>query len=320
MVRPNCFEFNAQTAETATSFLGAKIDESHEKALLEFDDLVETLRNYGVNVAMTNDSSTHCTPDAIFPTWLSFHYQHKGVALLYPMMAENRRLERRRDFLQKLSLDHGFRISDIYDLSPLEKDGEYLEGLGSLVLDRLNQVAYATVSPRTTLEALGRFSQYLDYKIIILQAYDLNGRPIYHTNLLMSVWADFAVVCTDAVANSQNQSMLRNRLTKTGREVITISMEQMHNFAANIIQLQNKNGEKLVVMSERAYTSFRAEQIQALSKHGKIISVAIPTIENVAGSSIGSLINPIFLPSKVARRPKGSLKKPIPKKKTIPSP
>ncbi len=311
MIRPSQFELNNQTSES-NAFIGMDVEEAQKKALEEFDDVVTTLREYGVQVVLINDSEAPHTPDAVFPTWVTFHYQHKGSALLYPMMAENRRLERRRDVLSHLSSKYDFHFENIYDLSPLESDGEFLEGMGSLVLDRINHTAYANLSPRTTLEAIGRFSQYLDYKVIILQACDSSGAPIYHTNLLMSVCKDFAVICDEAISNSQSRNMVLDRLKETEREIISISREQMHNFAGNIIQLRNKDGEKFVIMSERAYMSLRADQIKIFANYGKVVSVSIPTIENVAGA----LINPICLPQKKTARSPRKIAKPRAKAKT----
>ncbi len=318
MIRPSCFGWNEQTAET-NSFVKINVETPHKKALIEFDDVVETIRSYGINVAVVDDLPSPHTPDSMFPTWFSAHHQHKGVVLLYPMMAENRRLERRRDVLEKLSIEEGFKVSKIADLAPLENEGEYLEGCGSLVLDRINRVAYAVLSPRTTLEAVGRFSQHLDYKIVILQAHDENGLPLHHTNTVMSIAKDFAIVCFEAFSTMQSKNMVLKRLAETGRDVITISMEQMKSFAGNIIQLRNQQGEKVTFMSERAYSSLDMEQIKMLAKHGKVVSIAIPTIEDVGGASIGSMIAPICLPKKASRTARRTSKLSPRAKKQTPS-
>lgn len=318
MIRPACFGWNEQTA-ASNVFAKTNIKSVHKKALQEFDDVVQTMRSYDVEVVVIDDSLLPRKPDAMFPTWLSFHHQCDGVAFLYPMMAENRRPERRLDVLEKLSLEHDFQINKIIDLTSLENDGEYLEGVGSLVLDHLNRIGYAVLSPRTTLEALGRFSQKLNYKIMILQAYDDNGSPLHHTNLVMSVSCDFAVICLEAITKVQNRNMILSRLEETGHEIINISLEQMKNFAANIIQLQNCRGEKITFMSEQAYDSLDMEQIKTMAKYGKVVPIAIPTIEDVGGASIGSMITPICLPKKASRTARTTSKITSRAKKQAPS-
>lgn len=307
MIRPACFGWNEQTA-VSNIFVKINTKSVHEKALKEFDDVVSTMRSYGVEVVVIDDFPLPYKPDAMFPTWLSFHCQYNGVAFLYPMMAENRRPERRLDILEKLSLEHGFQINKIIDLTSLENDGEYLEGCGSLVLDRINRIGYAALSSRTTLEALGRFSQKSDYKIMILQAHDDNGTPLHHTNLMMSVAHDFVVICSEAITKTQNRNMILSRLDEAGHEIINISLEQMKNFAANIVQLKNSRGEKITFMSEGAYNSLDMEQIKAMAKYGKVVPIAIPTIEDVGGASIGTMITPICLPKKASRTARATSK------------
>lgn len=298
MIRPVRFAGNEQTAasnrfqnldrqQTAASVQAA--------ALLEFDTLVAALRAAGVRVFVLDDTPEPHTPDSIFPNnWVSFHAD--GTVVLYPMLAPNRRLERRMDALQYLS-EQGLRIRQTIDLTTHEADEKYLEGTGSLALDRVHRIAYACVSPRTDLDVLGDFAQRLDYELVTFDASDANGVPIYHTNVVMCVGTRFAVVCTEAIAAHERAAVL-HALRSTGHEVIEITLAQMQGFAGNMLELQGAQGD-CVALSQSAFDVLepaQREQLQTLA--GPLLVAAIPTIETLGGGSVRCMLAEVFLPPK----------------------
>ena len=295
MIRPAQFAGNEQTS-TSNSFQtsASSVAQVHQRALLEFTRLKETLVAAGVTVNVIDDTLQPHKPDAVFPNnWVSFHAD--GTVVLYPMMALNRRHERRVDILQQLSECH-YHIHHLTDLSSHESANQFLEGTGSLVLDRVNRMAYACLSPRTDPEVLGEFAQRLDYELVIFNAYDARGTPVYHTNVLMCVGSRFAVVCTAAIAESARAGML-HALRSTGHEVLEISMQQMHRFAGNMLELRDSRDESMVVMSKTAFDSLTPQQIKQLQQlGGRILSVDIPTIEQHGGGSVRCMIAEVFLP------------------------
>src|SRR5271169_2261788 len=241
MVRPARFGFNPQTAASnvfqkntlATSALGTSAypqgDGVHEAALREFDALAEQLARAGVQVIVVQDTLHPVKPDAIFPNnWVSFH--RDGTVVLYPMMAPNRRLERRDEVLAEIAAV-GFRITRTVDLCHREELDQYLEGTGSLVLDRPRHVAYANISPRTDLDALGEFAQLLDYDLVTFESVDAAGRPVYHTNVMLAIGAGFAVICSESITALRCRDAVHATLRASGREIIEISVAQMQAFA-----------------------------------------------------------------------------------------
>jgi len=300
MIRPVAFAGNPQT-QASNSFQdpdSGAIDASNQAAALrEFEALAEALTTAGVDVHVFDDTLDPHTPDSIFPNnWVSFHGD--GSIVLYPMMAENRRLERRLDVLETLSAKHGFRTSRVIDLTGHEQSGQYLEGTGSLVLDRVHRVAYACVSPRTDLDVLGDFAQRLDYDIVAFEAHDANGAAIYHTNVLMSVGERFAAVCTNAIREDERAAVL-DTLRKSGRAIVELTLEQMASFAGNMLELGSSRTGSVIAMSERAWEALTPAQRQTLeSNTGAIVATAIPTIERLGGGSVRCMLAEVHLPKK----------------------
>jgi hypothetical protein len=300
MIRPVAFAGNPQT-RASNAFQQVDPDSAdainQAAALREFAGLAAELEKAGVTVHTFEDTPEPHTPDSIFPNnWVSFHAD--GTVVLYPMLAENRRLERRLDLLEALSTKHGFHVSRIIDLTRHEHTGRYLEGTGSLVLDRIHRVAYACVSPRTDLDVLGDFAQQLDYDIVAFEANDANGQAIYHTNVLMSVGERFAAVCLSAIREDERDGVL-NQLRGTGRAVVDLSHDQMNSFAGNMLELGSSLTGSVIAMSERARDALTAEQRATLESHaGPIVAAPIPTIEKLGGGSVRCMLAELHLPNK----------------------
>lgn len=294
MIRPASFGFNEQTAESNTfQNKGAEQQEVQQKALQEFDAFVQLLRDNQVNVIVLNDTEEPVKPDAIFPNnWVTFH--ENGDVLLYPMQAENRRWERREDLIRKL--EDQYKVNHIIDLSRFELQSKFLEGTGSMVLDREHQTAYACLSPRTDKEVLDTFCQYFKYTAITFHAVDAQQKPIYHTNVMMCVGSAYVVICLHSIADANEKEVLVNSFKTTGKQIIEISSEQMNQFAGNMLEVQNQVGEKLLVMSQNAFDILTTEQKQALEHYVKIISSDINTIETNGGGSARCMMAEVFLP------------------------
>lgn len=291
MIRPVNFGYNAETAVN-NSFQQLQPDEGiHQKALKEFDNLTELLRQHDVEVLVLEDLSSPNTPDSIFPNnWISFH--EDGIICLYPMFAVNRRAERRPEFLTQVS--RRFSIRKVLDLSPYETSGKFLEGTGSMVLDRDNRVAYACISERTHTELLNEFCRQMNYKAVIFHATDSRGLAIYHTNVMMCIAEEYAIVCFDSIKDKNEKQEVKNSLLETGKKIIPINMEQMNCFAGNMLQLSNKRNEKLLLMSSAAYESLRKEELNILSGFNKIIHADLTTIETNGGGSARCMVAEIF--------------------------
>ena len=271
-------------------------EEQQEAALREFDALVAALRSADVNVVVVDDTSKPHTPDSIFPNnWVSFHAD--GRVLLYPMEAPNRRTERRPDIIAKLGGELGFRVTEVVDLSDHEDAGHYLEGTGSMVLDRVNKIAYACLSTRTQLAPLGDFAQRMDYEVVAFDAVDRNGVPIYHTNVLMNVGEAVAVICDEAIPREEQRSAVLNRLQETGHQIVSLSFDQLDAFAGNMLELRNKGGDRVLAMSSQAWGSLTDEQRERLLANGKIVSAPIDNIESSAGGSVRCMLAEIHLPT-----------------------
>jgi hypothetical protein len=304
MIRPVAFAGNPQT-RASNAF--QQVDSDNEDAanqaaaLREFDGLTAALENAGVSVHTFDDTPEPHTPDSIFPNnWVSFHAD--GTVVLYPMLAENRRLERRLDLIEALSAKHGFHAARVIDLTRHEHTGRYLEGTGSLVLDRIHRVAYACVSPRTDLDVLGDFAQQLDYDIVAFEAHDASGQALYHTNVLMSVGERFAAVCLEAIRADERGGVL-SQLRGSGRAVLELSHEQMNAFAGNMLELGSSLTGSVVAMSERARDALTAEQRATLEAHaGPIVAASIPTIEKLGGGSVRCMLAEVHLPGPGKKR------------------
>jgi hypothetical protein len=294
MIRPVAFGFNTQTAQS-NAFQNRDADQQlvQQKAQQEFDGFVAILKSNSVNVTVVNDTIEPHTPDSIFPNnWVSFH--DNGDIFLYPMQAENRRLERREDIIRQL--EENFKANHVIDLSRFELKDQFLEGTGSMVLDRENKIAYACLSPRTNTEVLKAFCEYTGYKAITFNAFDQRGQAIYHTNVLMAIGSRFAVICLDSITNTQEKETVITSLKETRKEIIEITFEQMNSFAGNMLEVKNTAGETLIVMSQTAYLSLIDEQKTALEKYGKLVYADINNIETNGGGSARCMIAEVHLP------------------------
>jgi hypothetical protein len=300
MIRPVAFRMNEQTAvnnyyqKVLDNLLPATVN---AKAQHEFDAFVEKLQAAGVDVTVVNDTLDPDTPDSIFPNnWISFH--QNGDVVLYPMFAENRRAERREDILDILE-EKGFHIENIVDYTSAEDDGFYLEGTGSLLLDRANGIAYCALSPRADEELFIEFCEDFDMAPVIFNAYQTvnNERKlIYHTNVIMCLGTTFAVICADCIDDKQERKMVLDQLKKSGKEVILISEAQVNNFAGNMLELVGANLQNLLIMSAAAHANLTTDQLAKLEKHAKIVSSSLDTIEACGGGSARCMMAEIFLP------------------------
>ncbi|WP_159778963.1 citrulline utilization hydrolase CtlX [Flavobacterium sp. 9AF] len=300
MIRPVAFRMNEQTAvnnyyqKVLDDLLPATVN---AKAQAEFDAYVEKLRAVGIQVIVVDDTVNPDTPDSIFPNnWVSFH--ETGDVVLYPMFAENRRLERREDILDIIE-DNGFVINEIMDYTEAEEDGYYLEGTGSIVLDRANQIAYCALSPRADEELFIEFCEDFEYDPVIFEAFQtVNGerKPIYHTNVIMCVAETFAVICADCIDDKAERKMVLSKLKESGKEVIVISEEQVNNFAGNMLQVRGASDERFLIMSNAAYESLTPSQIEKIEKHCKIVHASLDIIEACGGGSARCMMAEVFLP------------------------
>ncbi|MCF1753327.1 citrulline utilization hydrolase CtlX [Mariniradius sediminis] len=300
MVRPANFGFNPETAEN--NFYqqrdGRDSIEINQLAQVEFDGFVRLLREHGVRVLVIDDTSEPKKTDAIFPNnWFSTH--EDGKIILYPMFSPNRRLERRKDIIEWL-INNGFKVNEIIDLSFFEKDNQYLEGTGSLILDRVNHIVYASKSERTHPVPLEYFGRLMDFEVVDFtasQVIDGKSSPIYHTNVMMHVGTDIAIVCLESISLASERLRVQVYIEKTGKKLIPISAKQKFQFAGNMLEVKNQKGEKFTVMSDAAYQSLADAQRNAISKFTKIIVPKIPTIEKIGGGSARCMMAEIFLPS-----------------------
>ncbi|MBS1526357.1 MAG: amidinotransferase [Bacteroidetes bacterium] len=294
MIRPVNFGFNEQTAgSNAFQNKNAEQQQVQDKALKEFDGFISVLRENGVEVIVIDDTVEPHKPDSIFPNnWISFHGD--GTVFLYPMMAENRRLERREDIIRQLKDE--FTVKHIIDLSRFERDHKFLEGTGSMVFDREHKIAYACLSPRTDKEVLEEFCHNSGYKPVVFHAVDENGKDIYHTNVLMCVGNKFAVICLDSIKDAKEREAVLRSFQSTQKKVVTISFDQMNHFAGNMLEVQSTAGEELLVMSKSAWDSLSYEQKAILSLFCKPVYAEIGTIEQNGGGSARCMMAEVHLP------------------------
>jgi hypothetical protein len=299
MVRPANFGFNPETAEN--NFYqkqdSRSQDEIRQLARAEFDGFVALLRDQGVNVLVIEDSETPVKTDAVFPNnWFSTHPD--GKLILYPMYSPNRRWERRKDIIEQL-MHLGFQVNEILDLSFFEESGQFLEGTGSMVMDHQTKVIYACYSERTHPVPLDYVAKILGYSFLGFEAaQEIDGQitQIYHTNVMMHVGTDLAVVCLDSIPKLADRRKVQESLTKSGKKLIPITAKQKFNFAGNMLEVSNDGGEKFTVMSQAALDSLNVGQIQQIEKYTTIISPSIPTIEKLGGGSARCMMAEIFLP------------------------
>jgi len=301
MVRPAAFTRNEVTRPTnrfQTAQAVADGDGAALAAVAEFDACVAILRRSGIDVEVFNGRTTTSLPDEVFPNnWITTHPD--GTAVLYPLMAWNRRQERRRDILEQLQQQaRGYRIDRLIDLSHLEARNRFLEGTGSLVFDHANRLAYAGLSPRTHVEALREFARAVGYGVITFAATDGDGHAIYHTNVMMSLGERFALVCLESIEAIDERFRLLTRLERSGREVIEFSREQLKSFVGNVLQLR-AGEEPIIVMSRQARVALSDRQVEALERHGRLVSVDVGTFEKLGGGSIRCMLAELLLPRKL---------------------
>ncbi len=290
LVEPNEFHSNPQTAlDNNFQLKNMESDGVQELAMAEFNGLVKLLTDHGIAVELIKITDDLQTPDAIFPNnWFSTH--PNGSMILYPMMAQNRRLERRTSIIEFLHA----KYPTLIDLSRNEDRGLYLEGTGSIILDNKNNRAYAALSERTSSNLLYEWSKKTEYETITFSAYDRGGKIIYHTNVLMTIGEGFCILCTSAIPDTDELRLLKKSLTETGHEIIEISFDQLNNFCGNCLQLTNGHGENFLVMSSRAYESFTQEQLGRIGKYTKIIHTPLPTIESHGGGGARCMMAELF--------------------------
>lgn len=300
MIRPVAFRMNEQTAVNnyyQKVLDGLTPDTVNAKAQEEFDTFVQKLKMVGIEVTVVDDTKTPDTPDSIFPNnWISFH--ENGDVAFYPMFAENRRAERREDILDLLE-EKGFQLNDIVDYSSAEEDEIFLEGTGSLLLDRANGKAYCALSPRADEELMIEFCEDFDMGPVIFEAYqtvDGERKLIYHTNVMMCLGETFAVICSDCIDDKSERKQVLKSLKEDRKEIILITEDQVNNFAGNMLQLKGTDDKSYLVMSKSAHESLTAEQIEKLEKHATILSSSLDTIEACGGGSARCMMAEIFLP------------------------
>jgi hypothetical protein len=296
MVRPVAFRMNEQTAVNNYFQKDLTADNVNERAQAEFDEFASKLKKVGVNVIVVKDKLEDDSPDSIFPNnWVSFH--ENGDIGLYPMFAENRRKERRLEYFARLE-EEGFKIKNIVDYTEAEEHDLFLEGTGSLLLDRVNRKAYCALSPRADEDLLIEFCEDFEFTPVIFNANQSVGgkrKAIYHTNVMMCLAENFAVICLDTIDNAKERKNVLKHLKEDGKEVITITEEQMHEFAGNMLQVQGKNN-KFLVMSARAHGSLNQDQIAKIEKHCEILSSDLHVIETCGGGSARCMMAEVFLP------------------------
>tara|TARA_R110002126_G_scaffold42779_5_gene123131 strand:+ start:1051 stop:1986 length:936 start_codon:yes stop_codon:yes gene_type:complete len=300
MVRPVNFRMNEQTAVNnyyQESIDGVLPETINTKAQKEFDGFVEKLRSIGVNVIVVNDRIETDTPDSIFPNnWVSFH--ENGDVGLYPMFAENRRLERREDILETLEAK-GFIINNIVDYTSAEEEHLFLEGTGSVLLDRVNRKAYCALSPRADEDLFIEFCEDFEYTPIIFTSNQtVNGerKAIYHTNVMMCIGETFAVICLSSIDDKKERKNVIKHLKEDGKEIIDITEEQVNNFAGNMLQVKAASDERYLIMSQAAYDSLTDSQVKTIKKHTKVLSSPLETIETCGGGSARCMMAEVFLP------------------------
>ncbi|MES2629138.1 MAG: arginine deiminase-related protein [Bacteroidota bacterium] len=299
MIKPKAFGYNPETAED-NQFM-AKADQFamiiHQTASKEQDMLVKLLKSHNIEVILEEDTDLPKKPDAIFPNWVSFH--NSGKVVLYPFKAPSRHAERRMDIIERLKTIHGFNYTEIVDYTHFEEQGKYLEGMGSMVLDRINKIAYACLSQRTSRELVEKFCADFGFKPVIFRAeHQVNGtaHTFFYTNIVMSLGDKFALVSFDLIPNPTEREEVRQSLIQSGKDIIEVSPEQTRCFLANAIQLRGTDGANYLLMSKKARNSMTPEQEEQIGSHAEIISADVNTIENYGGGSVGNMLAPIFLP------------------------
>jgi hypothetical protein len=299
MIRPVAFRMNEETA--VNNYFQEDIDlrnaEINKKAQQEFDTFVDKLRSVGVKVIVESDDELADTPDSVFPNnWVSFHAN--GDVAIYPMFAENRRRERRDEVFMRLETE-GFRIENIIDYTEAEEEGYFLEGTGSILMDRVHKKAYCALSPRADAELFIEFCEDFEYTPVVFTAFqtvDGERRPIYHTNVMMCLAENFGVICLNSIDKPTERKNVIHHLREDGKEIIDITEAQMHQFAGNMLQVKGSNDKRYLVMSLAAHNSLTEAQIKSIEKHCEILSSNLETIETCGGGSARCMMAEVFLP------------------------
>lgn len=292
MIRPVNFGFNEQTSGNNAFQVRGHEENARAKALKEFDEFTDLLRSNGVQLFVVEDTPEPHTPDSVFPNnWFSTH--EGGTFVLYPMYAQNRRQERKPTVINFIK--ENFKVKREVDLTGNEKSELFLEGTGSMIIDRDHNLVYACRSPRTDEKVLEQFCEELEYDYFLFGASDADGNEIYHTNVMMCVGTEFVVVCLDAVKDMDERENLIGLIEESDKEIVEISLDQMGKFAGNMLEVMSTNGERLLVMSKRAYNSLTQEQVDTLQKYCRIISPNLTTIENNGGGSARCMMAEIYI-------------------------
>lgn len=295
MVRPHRFSYNVQTAVNNSFQTNAVSETTATTALQQFDAMVQLLQQHDINVLVVNDDLAPDTPDSVFPNNV-FSTHNNGTFVLYPMFAPNRQAERKLNINEYLSRQ--FAISEVLDLSHYEQQHQYLEGTGSMILDRENKIAYACLSPRTGMQPLIDFCTALKYTPVTFTAVNEKKIPIYHTNVMMTVAAQYAILCTESISDPEEQKKVIASLQDSGKEIIEISLEQMNRFAGNMLQVSSVNGKQYLVMSTAAYQSLTNEQLKKIAVYNEILHTPVDVIETNGGGSVRCMIAEVFLQPK----------------------
>lgn len=293
MVRPAAFGFNPDTAaDNHFQSASAQDRDTAQRALAEFDRMVQTLRAAGIEVLVADDTADVPLPDAVFPNnWFSSF--PRGQVAVYPMYAPSRRPEKRDEIL--MMVDQLFRVNEVQDWSEFEAEGRFLEGTGSMVMDHSNRLIFAAISERTSLPLLEKFASANGYRAIVFMATDREGRPVYHTNVVMTLGDGFCVLCEDAIEEEWELIAVRQLLESTGHTIVPISREQMKAFAGNMLELKNNEGENILVLSQTAFDALSGEQRRSLEAFARLLPIPVPTIEAVGGGSVRCMMAEIFL-------------------------
>lgn len=298
MVRPAGFQFNTETAVSNAfqkALYGFSDEDIRTKALEEFDAYVNLLRTNQIHVTVIQDTAEPQKPDAIFPNnWISMH--ENGNVYLYPMNTPNRRLERRDEIVE--ALEEKFFIEHVIDISETELEGKFLEGTGSIIFDHVNKVAYACISPRTDRQLFEAHCALLEYEPVAFHSTDKNGKLVYHTNVMLTIGDQFAVICLESIRDADEQKRVQEKLLSAGHTIIAITEEQMNAFAGNMLQVENAEGKTFLIMSVSAHKSLTEQQIQQIEAFTTIVSVELPTIETIGGGSARCMLAEIFLEEK----------------------
>ena len=295
MIKPVAFDFNAETAVNNAFQQQGSNDNAQQKAEAEFENFVQKLSAVGIDVTVVQDTAVPHTPDSIFPNnWISFHTD--GSIVLYPMYAVNRRAERKQHVLDTIAAK--FEVKQTIDFTEKEHEQHFLEGTGSMVLDREKKIAYACLSPRTDKTVFEEWCSKMNYRPCSFYSVDENGGEIYHTNVMMCVADKYVVICLDSIRESEDRDNVFDTIVESGKKIIEISYNQMNHFAGNMLQVQNKNGQRYLVMSSQAYHALTTEQVKELENYNPIIHSDLTTIETNGGGSARCMLAEVFLPLK----------------------